>query len=288
MKRGVRQRTDQLLGSLYKGVMMHLQIARESGQVLSPTLSLPPPPVAVMASSVPAIAAAPGSWHAAMTLIERHVPFARRRLRAGATVQHAGDAFVFLHLLHWGAVKTVGIEADGCSQITGLHAKGDWIGLDAVGQDRCVGDVRAMNDIEVWSMRYETLLALTQSLPPLANLLHVAMAEQLARERHWRLALATLPADARLADFMRVWAVVLAKRDLRDDHIAVHLTRGEIANYLGMSMETASRCFSHLTRLGLIVFEGHGRRQFVIPDLAALSGFIDARSHPCAAVLARR
>lgn len=267
---------------------MHMQIAGESRHVLSPMLPVAPLPHAVLTPCAPASGGTPMPWRAAMTLIERHVPFARRRLRAGATVQHAGDAFVFLHLLHWGAVKTVGIEADGCSQITGLHAKGDWIGLDAVGQDRCVADVRAMNDVEIWSMRYATLLALTQSLPPLANLLHVALAEQLARERHWRLALATLPADARLADFVRVWAVVLAQRDLRDDHIAVHLTRCEIANYLGMSMETASRCFSHLTRLRLIVFEGDGRRQFVIPDLAALSCFIDARSHACAAVLPRR
>ena len=223
-----------------------------------------------------------------MTLIELHVPFARRRFRAGATVQHAGEAFVFLHLVHWGAVKSVGIEVNGSAQITGLHARGDWIGLDAVGQALCVGDAQAMNDIEVWSMRYATLLALTCSLPQLAHVLHVAMAEQLARERHWRLALATMPADARIADFVRLWAVALAQRDLRDDHIAVHLTRGEIANYLGMSMETASRCFSQLERLGLIAFESQGRRQFVIPDLAALSGFIDARLHACAAPLPRR
>lgn len=220
-----------------------------------------------------------------MTLIELHVPFVSHRLRAGATVQYAGQAFVFLHLVHWGAVKTVGIEADGCSQITGLHVKGDWIGFDALGQDRCVADVQAMNDIEIWTMRYATLLALTQSLPQLAHVLHVAMAEQLARERHWRRSLATLSAEARLADFLRVWAVTLAQRELRDDHIAMHLTRVEIANYLGMSMETASRCFSQLARLGLIAFDGEGRRQFVIPDLAALSGFIDARSHACAAVL---
>ncbi len=227
-------------------------------------------------------------WRAAITLIEQHVPFVRRRLRAGAALQRAGEAFVSLHLVHWGAVKSVAMEADGYSQITGLHARGDWIGLDSVGQQRCVAEVRAMNDIEIWSMRYAALLVLMQSLPQLVHVLHVAMAEQLARERHWRLALATLPADARLADFMRVWAVVLAQRELRDDHIAVHLTRGEIANYLGMSMETASRCFSQLARLGLIAFESEGRRQFLIPDLVALSAFIDARSHACAAALSRR
>jgi CRP/FNR family transcriptional regulator len=269
-------------------VMMQLLSAGVSRQGVVPTRAFTPLPDAGAAQCAPAKSEALLPWRAAMALIELHVPFDRRRLRAGATVQRAGEAFGFLHLLHWGAAKTVGFEADGCSQITGLHVKGDWIGFEAVGQDRCVADVLAMNDIEIWSMRYERLLALTQSLPQLAHLLHVAMAEQLARERHWRLALATMPSDARLADFVRVWAVVLAQRALRHDHIAVHLTRCEIANYLGMSMETASRCFSQLARLGLIAFEDEGRRQFVIPDLAALSRFVNARSHACAAVLPRR
>jgi len=235
--------------------------------------------------AAPANGQTPMPWRVAMALIERHVPFVRNRLRAGAMLQQTGEAFACVHLVHWGAVKTVGIEADGCSQIAGLHIKGDWIGFDAVGQDQCLSDVRAMNDIEVWSMRYVVLLALTQSLPQLAHMLHVAMAEQLARECHWRLALATMPADARLADFVRGWAVLLAQRELRDDHIAMYLTRGEIANYLGMSTESASRGFSQLARLGLIAFENESRRQFVVPDLGALAEFIDARSRACAAIL---
>jgi len=239
-----------------------------------------PAPLCALAKSVDAM-----PWRTALALVEAHVPFVSRRFRAGATVRHGGEPFAFVHLVHWGSAKTVAVEPDGCSQITGLHVKGDWIGLDAVGQERCVADVRAMDDIELWTMHYANLIELTRSLPQLAHLLHVAMAEQLVRERHWRRALATMPADARLADFVRNWALALTQRDLRDDHIVVHLTRGEIANYLGMSMETASRCFSRLARMGLIAFESEGRRRFLIPDLSALSAFIDARSHACAAVL---
>jgi CRP/FNR family transcriptional regulator, anaerobic regulatory protein len=265
--------------------MMPLQstwVSRESPRSMRTGL---PAATCAAVQAAPANGQTPMPWRVAMALIERHVPFVRNRLRAGAMLQQTGEAFACVHLVHWGAVKTVGIEADGCSQIAGLHIKGDWIGFDAVGQDQCLSDVRAMNDIEVWSMRYVVLLALTQSLPQLAHMLHVAMAEQLARERHWRLALATMPADARLADFVRGWAVLLAQRELRDDHIAMHLTRGEIANYLGMSTESASRGFSQLARLGLIAFENESRRQFVVPDLGALAEFIDARSRACAAIL---
>ena len=126
-----------------------------------------------------------------------------------------------------------------------------------------------------------------RQLPELVHILHAAMAEQLARERHWRMALATMPADARLADFLCLWAHTLAQRELRDDHIAVHLTRSEVANYLGMSLETASRSFSRLAQLGLVSFEFEGRRYFDIPDMVALEEFIGRRRHACAAALPR-
>ena len=58
----------------------------------------------------------------------------------------------------------------------------------------------------------------------------------------------TLPADARVADFLRYWAESLAKRGLRTDQITLRMTRAEIGNYLGMTLETVSRALSKLAR----------------------------------------
>lgn len=275
-------------GPVTRWAMMHLQIPDVGRRDVRPARA-----VLRLPDSGPVRHAAPARqpqapWRATLALIEHQVPFVRRRLKGGAMVQHAGDAFEFLHLVHWGAVKTVGVTDDGYAQITGLHVKGDWVGFDCLGQERCVSDVCAMNDIEIWSLRYASLLARARQLPELVPMLHAAMAEQLARERHWRMALATMPADARLADFLCLWARTLTQRDLRDDHIAVHLTRSEVANYLGMSLETASRSFSRLAQLGLVIFESAGRRHFAIPDLVALDNFICRRRHACASALPGR
>jgi len=87
-----------------------------------------------------------------------------------------------------------------------------------------------------------------------------------------------LPADARLADFLRHWAQALEVRDLRSDHITLRLTRAEIGNYLGMTLETVSRSFSRLVALALISFDDKGRRHFAIPDVAALSAFVESKA----------
>ena len=51
------------------------------------------------------------------------------------------------------------------------------------------------------------------------------------------MSLCTLPADARVADFLRYWADSLAERGLRTDQITLRMTRAEIGNYLGMTLE---------------------------------------------------
>ena len=52
------------------------------------------------------------------------------------------------------------------------------------------------------------------------------------------------------------------------------MTRAEIGNYLGMTLETVSRALSKLARAHLIGFAEKGRRELNIPDVAALEVFV--------------
>ena len=52
------------------------------------------------------------------------------------------------------------------------------------------------------------------------------------------------------------------------------MTRAEIGNYLGMTLETVSRALSRLARDKVIRFAEKGRREISIPDVGALSRFV--------------
>lgn len=243
----------------------------------------PAPRPTGVASPEPAPVLVPaGHWRTSLALVERHVPFKRRSLHAGDAVQTAGEPFRALHLVHFGGVKSVVVAANGCQQVAGLHIKGDWVGFDGIASGVCACDAVAMDTSEIWTLRYPMVLKAAEQVPELAHALYAAMSGQLARDREWRFALATLPADARLADFLRSWAQALALRALRTDHITLRLTRAEIGNYLGMTLETVSRSFSRLVALGLISFDDKGRRHFAIPDVDALSAYVDGKVRPCA------
>jgi CRP/FNR family transcriptional regulator len=95
----------------------------------------------------------------------------------------------------------------------------------------------------------------------------------------------TLPADARVAEFLRRWAESMARRGMRHDQITLCMTRAEIGNYLGLTLESVSRALSRLARGGLIGFAEKGRRELRIPDVAALSRFVQRSVAPSSAIL---
>ena len=209
-----------------------------------------------------------------LALIETQLSVVRRVVRSGEPVYRAGDTFDSLYVVHAGMFKTVNVSADGREQVVGLHFKGDWLGFDGIA-DGCFGcDAIAMDTGEVWTIRYDALLAACLEHPALLTALHEAMSREIARDRDSLMSVCTLPADARVADFLRYWADSLAKRGLRTDQITLRMTRAEIGNYLGMTLESVSRALSKLARGNVISFAEKGRRDVQIPDVRALTAFV--------------
>ena len=209
-----------------------------------------------------------------LQLLERHLPLQRRVLRAGDKVFHAGQAFTHLHIVHSGFFKVINLAADGREQVVALHFKGDWLGFDGIAAGVHGCDAVAMDVGEVWSIAYDTLLRACMQQPALLNLLHGAMSREISHDRDWLMQLCTLPADARVAEFLRYWVDSLDRRGLRTDQITLRMTRAEIGSYLGMTLESVSRALSRLAREKVIGFAAKGRRDVQIPRVKALAEFV--------------
>jgi len=209
----------------------------------------------------------------------------RRMVHAGDVVYQTGESFTHLYVLNAGFFKLVNLSLDGREQVVGLKFRGDWLGFDGIAGGRYTCDAVAMDTGEVWALRYDTLLATCATRPELLKLLHQAMSREIARDRDSLMSVCTLPADARVADFLRYWAESLARRGLRTDQITLRMTRAEIGNYLGMTLETVSRALSRLARGELIQFAEKGRRDVRIPSLEALSDFVQRSLAPAGVTL---
>jgi len=219
-----------------------------------------------------------------LALVERSVAVQRRIVRAGDAVYHAGSRFTHLYIVNAGFFKVITLSPDGREQIVSLKYRGDWLGFDGIAEGDHGCDVLALDTGEVWAISYAALLQAGAERPLLMGALHQAMSREIARDRGSLLSVCTLPADARVADFLHNWAGALSRRGLRTDQMTMRMTRAEIGNYLGVTLETVSRALSRLDRSGLICFLDKGRREMRIPDVGALGEFVQRNVTPTAAL----
>jgi len=232
--------------------------------------------VAAVPNSSSATACPGQSIAATVRLIDEHLAPQRRIVRSGDVLYRAGERFGSLFVLTCGFFKIINLSADGRERVASLKFRGDWLGLDGIADGRYTCDAVAMDTGEVWVLPYDALLAASMRQPALLRALHESMSRQIGGDRESLMSVCTLPAEARVAGFLRFWAESLADRGLRSDEISLRMTRAEIGDYLGMTLETVSRTLSKLARARLIVFADGSRRDLRIPDLGALNAFVQA------------
>jgi len=220
-----------------------------------------------------------------LQLVQEQLAPQRRVVHAGETIYEAGQGFGCLYVMNAGFVKLVNQSPDGREQVVGLKFRGDWLGFDGIATGRYASDAIAMDTGEVWLIRYEALVAAFAKEPTLLSTVHEAMSREIAHDRDSLMSVCTLPADARVADFLRYWAESVGDRGMRTDRITLRMTRAEIGNYLGLKLETVSRALSRLAREELIGFTEKGRRDVHIPDVAALAAFVQRCLAPAPALL---
>lgn len=209
-----------------------------------------------------------------LRMLEEQLPVRRRIVREGDMVYQTGQRFMQLYIINSGMFKLMNSAADGREQVAALHFKGDWLGFDGIADAVHSCDAVAMDIGEVWTVRYDALLQRCTEVPALMTVLHAAMSHEMVRDRDFQIGLCTLPADARVAEFLRSWVNALDCRGQRTDQITLRMSRAEIGSYLGMTLESVSRALSRLAREDIIRFSGNGRRDVQIPDVNALTMFV--------------
>jgi CRP/FNR family transcriptional regulator, anaerobic regulatory protein len=191
----------------------------------------------------------------------------RRRVTRGASLYHNGDGFDSLYAVRSGAFKTVGVSRQGDEKITGFHLPGELLGLDAISSGRHGYSAVALEDSEVCVLPFAQLERMATSMPALQHRLFRVLSGDISRDEGLLLLLGSMAAEQRLAAFL----LSLARRHKRigysDTHFTLRMTREEIGNYLGLTLETVSRLLSRFQREGLVAVH---QRDIELRDAARL------------------
>lgn len=173
-----------------------------------------------------------------------------RRFGAKEFVFLEGDAANQIFRIEAGAVSLFKLLPDGRRQILGFAYPGDFIGLGVQGEH--IMNAQTIKPTRIRSMPVSALHRIATSDPSLSFMLYQAIAEELAATRHLMLTTGHRSACERVASFL----VALWKRKERQGDasrtIDLPMTRADIADFLGITIETVSRTLTKLKTRGLI------------------------------------
>jgi CRP/FNR family transcriptional regulator len=191
---------------------------------------------------------------------------AARDLASHDTLFNGGDRETLIYRVISGVVALFKILANGRRQITGFALPGDFIGLDFASHRPCHAE--AVTPVRLRCVAKEAVHKAARENPAIAYKLYEAVAADLGAAQDLALTLGQRTAPESVAAFL----LLLSRRNARrgEDALRIDLPmrRTDIADHLGLTIETVSRTLTRFKRRGLIGLSGF--RHVEIRNMAGL------------------
>ena len=191
----------------------------------------------------------------------------RRRIARDERLYQMDEPFRNLYAIRFGHFKTYQINAAGEQQITGFQMAGELLGMDAISGDRHHCDAVALEDSEVCEIPFARLEDLFGQVPTLLRHFHRIMSQEITREQNVMLLLGNMRAEQRFAVFLTNLSARYAARGYSPTSFQLRMSREDIGNYLGLTIESISRLLSRFKKQGWIAVD---KREVSLLDPAML------------------
>lgn len=193
-------------------------------------------------------------------------------LRKGEHVHEQGRPFNALYAVRAGAVKAYKISVEGEEQITGLYLAGEIFGMDGLGNNRYATSVTALETSTICTIPFEQLRQLSVTIPALQQRIIQIMSLAIVSDQEFIRLLSKYSAERRVAALLQRLSRHQVQRKLSATKLRLPLSRIDISCYLGLTVETVSRVFGRLQKMGLLML---GNREVEIASLQWLDGIAE-------------
>ncbi|MEC7161555.1 MAG: Crp/Fnr family transcriptional regulator, partial [Pseudomonadota bacterium] len=175
----------------------------------------------------------------------------RRQLEAGEQLMWEGDEAVLVANVIDGVLKLASHSADGGEQILGLAYPSDFLGRP-FGETAPYG-VEALTEAQICVFERKDFDRFARDHPRLEHKLLERTLTELDRSRRWMMLLGRMNAGQKVASFLLELTDRLGKAGAGgESFVTLPLSRQQMADVLGLTIETVSRQLSRLRSAGLI------------------------------------
>lgn len=175
-----------------------------------------------------------------------------RFIGRGQMLFSQGERLRDLYVVGTGSMKTIVLDANGLEQIVGFHYPGDVLGLDGIANEAHGCAAVALEASEFCRIPFDRLEELTDQVPTLRRRIMRLMSRQLTHDDNLLLGLGRKSSEARLAS----WLLSCSRQGGREEQprrqLNLSMSRTDLANFLGMRIETVSRIFTRMHRVGVV------------------------------------
>ena len=192
-----------------------------------------------------------------------------RPLKRGEHLFRASDPFESVFAVRSGAVKSYVLSEEGEEQVTGFYLPGEIVGMDGISTAHHMSSAKALETASVCEIPFARLEELSSRIPSLQHHFFSLMSREIQADRELHMLLGKKSADDRIAALLISLANRQQRRGLSSQRIRLPMSRYDIANYLGLAVETVSRIFTRFQQQGLLAVEG---REIEILDRHGLCG----------------
>lgn len=167
-----------------------------------------------------------------------------------------GDDFTSIYAVRSGAVKTYTIDPNGEEHVIGFYLPGELVGLDAIGNDQYNNSAKALETSSLCEIPYSKMTELSQQINNLQVHMYRLLSKEIREDQELQLLLSKKTAEERIAAFLFNLAERYRARRLSATLFRLPMVRTDIANYLGLAVETTSRIFTRLQQQEIISVKG--------------------------------
>ena len=194
-----------------------------------------------------------------------------RSLHKNDFLYRDGDKTMAIYAVRSGCVKTMTESANGDEQIVGFHLAGELLGLDGFADGAYSCNAVALETSSVCELPLDQLETLCHKLPGLQKQMRRIMGKEVSKDHKLLLLLGKMTADERLASFLLSLSTRMEERHWNANEFNLMMPRQDIANYLGMAVETVSRLFASFQNENIIEVD---RRHITILDMGRLKAMV--------------
>jgi len=199
------------------------------------------------------------------TLSQIEISLSEFKYKRGAEIFGEAEPAQYIYQVIDGSVRSYKLLSDGRRQINAFHLIGDIFGLENSGTHRFTAE--AIVDTTVRLMKRTSLAHIAKTNATIARDLLNMTANNLQHAENHMLLLGRKTALERVAAFL----LEMDNRLTAAGVMALPMCRRDIADYLGLTLETVSRALSVLHDKGILGFLGQTQRQIVLLDRPKLA-----------------